>query len=288
MLPKSVVASSETPNDFHNVNELSTWLWDTTRIVSETDVIIRNLVDHKVTDLFLQVNADIEIKNYQDFISKASKNGIRVHALDGAPSWVAGQKGLTQQQQFTDWLVRYQAASKINEQFLGIHIDVEPYGHADYEGKKKLFIKNYQTLIMAFRDQADAMGLEFGIDIPFWYYGVNYNNIYGQGNIAEFLSKNVKNISIMAYRDSANASNGNDGIIAIAAAQMKLFEKYNVKGTIAVETGRLTEDTQFVTFYEESNEYLYQELNTVYEHYKNHPAFNGIAIHYYESWMSRN
>ncbi|WP_317645919.1 hypothetical protein [Sporosarcina sp. GW1-11] len=277
--------ASEIKQGFQNVNELSTWVWDTARIVSEPDTVINNLVDNKVSDVYLQVNSDIEHSYYQEFISKATIKGIRVHALDGAPSWIAGQKGLKEQQVFTDWLVNYQAIASGNEQFVGIHLDVEPYGHPNYEARANAFFKNYQTMIIDFKEKANAMGLEFGIDIPFWFYGVKYNNIYGKGNIAEFLSQHVKNISIMAYRDSANDSNGHDGIISIAAAQMDLFEKYNVKGTIAVETGRLTDDTQFVTFYEEDKDYFYSQLDLVYDHYKDHPAFNGIAIHHYGSWM---
>ncbi|WP_162805787.1 hypothetical protein [Sporosarcina sp. PTS2304] len=284
ILPKATMATA-VKHDFQHVNELSTWLWDTARIVSESEEVIHNLVNEGVSDLYLQVNATIETAYYQQFISKASSNGIRVHALDGAPSWVAGQKGINEQQVFTDWLVNYQSVVSSDERFVGIHLDVEPYEHPNYEKNPNNYFKNYQTMIVQFEQIANTMGLEFGIDIPFWYYGVTYNNIYGKGNIAEFLSQHVKNISIMAYRDSANGSNGHDGINQIASAQMDLFEKYNVKGTIAVETGRLTDDSQYVTFYEEDKEYFYEQLDAVYQNYKNHPAFNGIAIHHYGSWM---
>lgn len=285
ILPKGAVASSESKEGFQNVDELSTWLWDTEKIVVESDAIISNLVNHKVSDVNLQVNVDIETQYYQDFISKATANGIRVHALDGAATWVAGQKGLNEQQVFKEWLVSYQAIASENEQFKGIHLDVEPYQHPKFKERANNLYRNYQTMIVDFSVQADSMDLEFGVDIPFWFYGVSYDNMYGKGNIAEFLSQHVEYITIMAYRDSANGSGGHDGIIDIAAAQMKLFEQYNVKGTIAVETGRLTDDTQYVTFYEESKDYLYNELDLVVDHYKDHPAFNGIAIHYYDSWM---
>lgn len=285
ILPKEAIASRST-EAFQNVNQLSTWLWDTEKIVTEPDMIINNLVAHKVSDVYLQINASVQIESYKNFISKASTYGIKVHALDGAPTWVTNQKGITQQNTFLNWLVNYQAIAAENERFIGIHLDVEPYENANYEKNANNLFKNYQAMILTFREKADRMGLEFGIDIPFWYYGVNYNNIYGKGNIAEWLCKNVEYISIMAYRDSANGSKGNDGVIAIAAAQMNLFEKYNVKGTIAVETGRLGKDSDFVTFYEEDADYLYNELNIIYDHYKATQAFNGIAIHYYDSWMA--
>ena len=165
---------------------------------------------------------------------------------------------------------------------------MEPYENNQYTSNTNGVLERYQTFILKFKKQAVSSKLEFGIDIPFWFYGVNYNTKYGTGNVAEWLCENIKDISIMAYRETAykNTVTGQDGIIEIAAAQMKLFNKYNVKGTIAVETGRLNDAISFVTFYEEGQAYMNQQLDLVYESYKNNPAFTGIAIHHFDSWMS--
>lgn len=267
---------------FQNSANLSTWLWDTSRIVSESDMIITNLVNHKVKDLLLQIDTTIEQQVYREFIKKASANGIRVHALDGAPQWV-DNNGPKLQGIFLNWLKDYQGAASKNEKFKGIHLDVEPYEHKRYDTESKKLLEQYQTMMISFRNQANQMNLEFGIDIPFWFYGVMYDNQYGYGNMAEWLCQHVKYITIMAYRDTAA---GTDGIVGIAAKEMKMFNDYNVKGTIAVETGRLTDEYKFVTFYEESQDYMFKQLDFVYKHYKNDSAFHGIAIHYYDSWMA--
>lgn len=274
------VTESEYP--FLNSPSLSTWLWDTSKIVSEQDTIINNLVNHHVSDLLLQIDTTLEPKIYREFISKADANGIHVHALDGAPEWVDDQ-GINQQNLFLKWLNNYQKDALVDEKFKGIHLDVEPYEHEQYEEKTNEFLEQYQSMMITFRNQANKLELEFGIDIPFWFDGVMYNNKYGKGNMAEWLCKNIEFISIMAYRDTGI---GTDGIIGISAAQMKLFHNYNVKGTIAVETGRLEDEHKFVTFYEEDEAYLYEQLNHVYEHYHFELAFHGIAIHYYDSWMT--
>ncbi|MFJ5624630.1 IS66 family insertion sequence element accessory protein TnpB [Peribacillus loiseleuriae] len=217
---------------------------------------------------------------HREFISKATVNGIRMHALDGAPEWVTDQK---MQKAFLKWLNSYQKAALANEKFKGIHLDVELYEHEQYEEKPRDLLVRYQSMMITMRNQANTLNLEFGIDIPFWFYSVMYNNKYGKGNMAEWLCKHVECITIMAYRDTGA---GTDGIIGISAAEMKLFHKYNVKGTIAVETGRLTEDYKFVTFYEEGKDHLYEQLNLVYEHYNAEPALYGIAIHHYNSWLA--
>lgn len=266
---------------FQNATNLSTWLWDTSRIVSESDLIIENLTNHHVNGLYLQIDTTIENKVYQAFIAKASAKGIHVHALDGAPAWV-DSKGTKFQNKFLNWLKVYQKAAAANEKFKGIHLDVEPYEHERYAEQSKQLLMRYQTMMITFLEEARQMNLEFGIDIPFWFYGVTYNNQYGKGNLAEFLCRYVKNITIMAYRDTAV---GEDGIIGISTKEMKMFKEYNVKGTIAVETGRLTNQFKFVTFYEESADDMYKQLDLVYDHYKDDSAFSGIAIHYFDSWM---
>ncbi|MDQ0114930.1 hypothetical protein [Paenibacillus harenae] len=176
----------------------------------------------------------------------------------------------------------YQASASRNEQFKGIHLDVEPYEHEQYEEHMDDFIKRYQSMMIEFSTQSEKLGIEFGIDIPFWFYGVMYDNPYGTGNVAEWLCQIVKSITIMAYRDTAA---GDNSIISISTKEMDLFAQYNVKGTIAVETGRLADEYKFVTFYEENLKYMNQQLSMVYEHYESHPAFNGIAIHHYDSWL---
>ncbi|WP_049681302.1 hypothetical protein [Peribacillus loiseleuriae] len=275
-----MAVAADSKYTYQNSTNLSTWLWDTSRIVSEPDTVINNLVLHHVNDLFLQIDTTIEQQVYREFISKATVNGIRIHALDGAPEWLTDQK---MQNAFLKWLNSYQKAALADEKFKGIHLDVEPYEHEQYEVKPHDLLVRYQSMMITMRNQANTLNLEFGIDIPFWFYGVMYNNKYGKGNMAEWLCKHVEFITIMAYRDTGA---GTDGIIGISAAEMKLFHKYNVKGTIAVETGRLAEDYKFVTFYEEGKDYLYEQLNLVYKHYNAEPALYGIAIHHYDSWMA--
>jgi len=282
MILPSTFAVAKSNYQFQNAEVVSTWLWDTAKIVSDKDRIVNNLVDRHVNQLLLQIDPTLDVKYYKAFISKAAAKGISVHALDGAPQWV-DKTGTELQGAFLTWLENYQKVAVPSERFRGIHLDVEPYGHDEYEGSENEFITRYQLMMMDFTAQANRLDLEFGIDIPFWFYGVQYDNKYGKGNVAEWLCQNVKAITIMAYRDVAG---GTDGIINIAAKEMKLFEKYKVKGTIAVETGRLSEQYKFVTFYEETQAYMYQQLDMVYQSYKGNSAFNGIAIHHYDSWIN--
>lgn len=275
------VIFAKTNDSYTTHANLTTWLWDTSEIVRRPNEVIQDLSNHSVKELRLQIDPTIQASYYKTFISKANANGIKVQALDGAPQWVAA-KGVELQQAFVNWLKDYQKKAKANEQFTGIHLDVEPYENEDFEEHSDSYLEAYQAMMLKFKAYSNELGITFGIDIPFWFYGVKYVNKYGTGNIAEWLCQHVKLITIMAYRDIAG---GDNGIISIAAKEMKLFKQYNVRGTIAVETGRLAASNNFVTFYEESKAYMDQQLEIVYDSYKTHSEFNGIAIHYYDSWM---
>lgn len=51
-------------------------------------------------------------------------------------------------------------------------------------------------------------------------------------------------------------------MLKIAKAEMNLCKKYNVKATISVETGNAP-DTHCITFFEEGQSYMYNELSSV-------------------------
>lgn len=283
IVPSNIVNATtvQTNNSLTNNVNFSTWLWNTSKIVNNSDDIINFLVKNNVKVLYLQIDYSINHGNYRNFISKATKNNIMVEALNGSPDWVS-ENGTTLQNTFFDWLTIYQKASSLNEQFKGVHLDVEPYLNYNYSNNPNKEISNYQDFLLSSKNSCNQLNLNLGIDIPFWFNEVSYNTIYGSGNLTEWIFQNIKTITIMAYRD---ISSGDNGINKIAETEMNLCQKYNVKATIAVETGNVP-DTTFVTFYEEGQTYMYNELNSVYTNYGTNSYFNGFAIHYLDSWMN--
>ena len=274
-------ASIKTSQLITNNTSFSTWLWNTSEIVNNSDGIISFLAKNNVKVIYLQVDYSLNYTYYKNFISKASKNKIAVHALDGSSDWVSSN-GTTIQNKFFDWLTNYQKASSVAEKFKGVHLDVEPYSNSEYSTNPNKIITRYQDFILNSKNNCKKLNLDLGIDIPFWFNEVKYNTSYGSGNLAEWIFKNIKIVTIMAYRDTASGSNG---ISKIAEAEMNLCKKSNVKATIAVETGNVPE-TRFITFFEEGQAYMYSELNSVYLNYRKNSSFNGFAIHYLDSWMN--
>ena len=132
------------------------------------------------------------------------------------------------------------------------------------------------------KNQAANLQLNLAIDIPFWFNEVQYSTAYGNGNLAAWIFTNIKTVTIMAYRDFASGSNG---INQLAETELNMARQYNVKATIAVETENIGDPT-YVTFFEEGNAYMYNELSLVRQYYSKNRAFSGIGIHHLGSWMN--
>jgi hypothetical protein len=260
---------------------ISTWVWDTTEIVTKGDEILTFLVEKNVKTVFLQVNSDVPVEVYKAFIKSATANQIQIHALDGAPNWVA-PKGINYQRAFFAWVKKYQAGALETERFTGIHLDVEPYLYSGWESNYKKTVLAYQTLVAEVIGESEQLKLPIAFDIPFWFDEKTYNNTYGKGNLASWVIQNAEHVTIMAYRDKAL---GQNGIVELVKNELNEARKYNKHVTIAVETTPSSE-ANFVTFYEEGPEHMEQELRVVRNHYADYSSFSGFAIHSLAGWMN--
>jgi hypothetical protein len=256
----------------------STWLWNTSEIVIDSDKIIDFLVEKNVKVLYLQVDYNLDYRYYEAFIGKASGKGIAVEALDGSPNWVSAN-GITCQNKFFEWLDSYQKAAAPGQQFKGVHFDVEPYLNSEYKRNPDKVLNQYQDFILRSKAECLNHGLNFGMDIPFWFNEVKYSTTHGTGNLGEWVIENLEAVTIMAYRDSAY------GIINVAAAEMAMCEQNGIEARIAVETGNVR-STRYVTFYQEGQAVMFQQLAHVYGQYSENKAFSGFAVHYLDSWMT--
>lgn len=257
----------------------ATWLWNPWMFYNGPDQTIAFLNAKEVSHVFVQLDADIPASKYHAFIKQAHQSGMKVYALDGAPHWVL-QKGTKAKNQFKKWLQSYQTKAPTEAKFDGVHLDIEPYALAEWDSKRGVTVRQFQTTITEMRTFAASLKLPFEADIPFWFDEIKYaNNVYGKGNLAEWTIRNTDGVAIMAYRDTAQA------IIEISSAEMKWAEKYGKKVRVGVETMKSAEHP-FITFYEEGELYMNQEVAKVQQAFAASPAFSGISIHHVDSWKT--
>lgn len=258
----------------------ATWLWNPWMIVNDETGTLDFLESKKVNKVYVQIDQDISMSVYRSFIQKAQAKGIRIYALDGSAEWVA-PRGYMNQNQMINWLKSYQKGSTTLQKFSGIHLDIEPYLYSGWTKNKAQTIKSYQELILKAETSSTSLKLPLEMDLPFWFDEILYNNKYGKGTLAEWVIQQVDSVTIMAYRDSAAL------IIKIIQNEIGYAEKYNKSLVIGVETGKTDEGSQ-ISFFEEGESKMNQELAIVQDYYKQFSSFNGVAVHHVGSWMEMN
>ncbi len=261
---------------------VSTWLWNTYEIVNNESEVLAFLQQQQVTDLYLQVDQQIEKSIYQQFIERATELNIKVHALDGAPNW-ATRNGIKKYKAFKDWLQSYQTSSSPEQRFAGIHLDVEPYLLPEWQKNQQSTIEYYQNFVRDFQLFAQEYDLQFGLDIPFWFDEISYRNKkYGRGTLSEWVINESDYLTIMAYR---NFAEGTNGIIQLVKNELDYAEANGKKVIVAVETETSNEGNQ-ISFANYGGHYLEEELLKVVDYYSQMSNFAGVAVHHYDSWRT--
>lgn len=256
----------------------ATWLWNPWMFVEDEAGTLAFIENKKVNKLYVQVDPDISKAAYGSFIAQAQAKGIAVYALDGAPSWVA-PKGYINQDRFLAWVTDYQATAAQNAKFGGVHLDVEPYLYSGWTTNRAATIKSFQSLIQRAGASTAKMGIPLEADMPFWFDEINYKNTYGKGLLAEWIIANTAGVTIMAYRDSAPM------IIDIVKNEMAMAQRLGKGVVVGIETG-VTDEGSIITFAEEGEAFMNQELAKVAAHYAGNPAYKGNAVHHVGSWMT--
>ena len=170
-----------------------------------------------VTKARCRISSPVELRR---FLKQAHDLGIQVHALDGYPEF-ALQEFHAVPLAVVDEVVRFNSQSVVGERFDGIHLDNEPYlilGWHDPRQRERI-LHDFLTLNVECQRRATAAGIEYGIDIPFWWNAFNVDGespgmvtFRGDWKPASFHCIDLlDNVGIMNYRDTAD---GADGMIA--------------------------------------------------------------------------
>ncbi len=281
------------------------WVWRA-RDHLQNPAALAELLDFStaegITDLFMQIvterNSDGSYRllwpeTLGGFISEAGGRGIRVHALDGAPNFALEDR-------HQNVLGRVRAVLDYNEsvdpsnRFAAIRMDVEPYtldewrvGGESRQAVMGQFLSMNRKIIDLMRSRAP--GLPYGVDIPFWFDGLDLSGnprfeIEFEGkraNLAVHLIRMVDNIGIMAYR---NRATGPNSVFALSRGELAAADCEGATGVfIGVET-KLPDGggvPETVTFGHLTRADLDNALQEVEAAASTHPSFRGMAIHHY-------
>lgn len=247
----------------------ATWLWNTKLIETQTEELLAFSASEGIRMIYLQISTRVDIPYYKQFIYKANALGIQVHALNGAPNW-ALESNRSQLTSFMNWIRSYQATAAEEEQFTGVHVDIEPYLLPEWKNDINNVIKQWQSNVKYLIQEAANLKLPIAADLPFWLD--KYAASDSEMSLSSWMISQFDSVTLMSYRDSANA------VIKLAKEELQEAEKLNKRIYTGVETKYSSEGNQ-VSFYEEGYDYMNAQLLYLDQLGRAYSSYAGIAVH---------
>jgi hypothetical protein len=239
-------------------------MWDATPVLTQPAARAEFLAfaaDHRIGTAWIQVDAAqggrlADRDHWQTLLADAHRTGLAVHALDGSPDYVLPARH-GDALNIVNAVIAFNRESPADAHFDGVHFDNEPYllpGWHDPARREQLMRGLLDLSAAAQRSISMAGGMQFGVDIPFWWQSSNAETGESIG-VAEFNGQRkaasyhlldlVDNVGIMDYR---NVASGRDGLIAHATELLTYANGTKARVFVGVETSRgTTESYWFLT-----------------------------------------
>ena len=240
---------------------LGVWWWNDTLSDEYLDFAVQNKVSH-----IYYCDSDFG-EDTTKFIKKCSENDIDVYYLDGRYQWLTDMSKRAQLYARLDSLISFNAGEY---KFAGVHLDIEPHQAPNFDEDREDLIVELISLANELRSLYPTIDFEY--DIPFWFDDeVVYNGV-SKPAYAHMIDV-ADRVTVMSYRDTATE------IYKVAEDEIKYAQSINKPLNLSVETGE--EDIDKVTFYEEGNDYMINELNILRGMI---PENFGIVVHHIKTW----
>ena len=233
---------------------------------------------------------------WRELLHDAHRSGVKIHALDGDPEYVLRERHqvvLT----LVDTIIRFNREAPPDRRFDGIHLDNEPYLLAGWQlpvMRERLLAEYLELNARIQRVVRAEGGLEYGVDIPFWWQvqdnqtgaAIGAVTFEGVRKAASFhILDIVDNVGIMDYR---NVAGGTDGIIAHARALLEYGNGTKTKVFVGVDTSPVAHvELPKLTFDGRSNAEMEHELALAHAAFTGHRSYAGFAIHHYVAYRER-
>ncbi|QST02593.1 hypothetical protein IMZ31_24390 (plasmid) [Pontibacillus sp. ALD_SL1] len=255
----------------------SVWVWDAEKMITEWDEVKPFLIENGVTDVYVHWNPSLGKDEYRFFIGELDGIGISAHALMGSPYW-----GLEAYQSHIkkriDMVVSYNNEVSVENQFEGIHFDIEPYLLDEWDRDRGTVITEWKENVVYYTDYAKSHGFKTGAAIPFWLDHAGVTDV--DPTFYKTMIDHHDSVSLMSYRDRALGSNS---ITSLSLNEVTYAKDSKVE--IGIEL--LPSSLSYITFYEEADAYMEEEIGKVRSCFEGEEGWKGIAYHDLFYWMER-
>ena len=237
------------------------WVWSTAELIAsptECDRLFTACHAHDVELLWIQVPYSLasqdellrchidQPQSLRRFLRQAHTSGIAIHAMDGSPEFSVRHRHATPLA-VIDAVVEFNQAGQSQERFDGVHFDNEPYlllGWSNHRQRESI-LHDLMTLNVECQRRCRQAGLQFGVDLPFWWSALDHETGESVGVVtfdserksaAYHCIDRLDNVGIMNYRDRAD---GADGMLAHGLPLLRYAERVdNAAVFMGIETFR--------------------------------------------------
>lgn len=250
-----------------------TWMWDFTDICFNPDRYVRFMYEKGITDLYLQFSMSAMFDNsmYKPLVKQLSQKGIRVHATNGASSWVFNPQHL---ERFLDSVHLYNTTCDIDEMFYGIHFDIEPYSLPEWKIDKENMTLHWENLIKTYVERSR---LPVSAALPFWFHTLG-------DSFVQTVLNNHDHIALMSYRNVVEGPNSLSSIVQPTLDLVSYYKSY-ADIVVGMETISVTEGAH-ISYYDKTSRDLIVDMRNIFRKYDQVPYVTGVAVHSLSGWIA--
>jgi hypothetical protein len=240
------------------------WVWDKPGVAALVDFATSN----GVSQLFVHVPASPGLAWYTNLRNQTRAAGISVQALGSETWWIDSPEAA----------VAWQSEVLATGLFDGVHLDIEPWLHPDWNTDRPALLGRYLHLLDVMADSPAPVEL----DISFWLHEITAP---GGGRLDHAVLERVDAVTVMSYRDTAT---GPDSISGLGATALAAAAAAGKPARLAVETNDLgsTPVDQKQTFFGERRTRMVSVLAQVDAAVSGTSSYAGIAIHDRRGWAA--
>ncbi|WP_110932890.1 hypothetical protein [Paenibacillus bouchesdurhonensis] len=256
-----------------------TYIWEANEVIQNSQEILDFAMEKQLNWLYVRLDLQQPFSSYSSFVKQAAAAGIEVHALGGTPTW-ALEENLPWMMRLVNYVKNYNRAVEGDERFHGIHVDIEPYVLPEWRTEPQQIITEWTSNLDAFVTELKKdSNLEASMDMAVWLdkYQVTGEDI----SLSKWMIDRMDHVSLMAFRDSAEGSNG---IVAVTKEEIAFANELGKPIYISVEI-KESHEGNHITFYEEGAAYMEEELAKLHELLKD-SSFKGTLVHAYIYWRN--
>ena len=257
----------------------SIWSWRQEQILNPEDTG-KFCYNYRINRIYQSGLGDVSNSQVALFAKTMLDYNVSVNWLTGDPSWALREHHQSALD-VLDRLNRYNNSVSPKSRIYTLQYDIEPHILDNWNTDKDNIILQFMELYDKAFVRANELGISLYACIPSWFDGLEYNNIFGKGNLFDFINKHSHTTVLMSY----SAKN----YLAISRNEVKISYENRRSLSIGLEAKAVGEHglTDADTFGNKPIEQMYMAFLEIFMLTQSYAVNNNyeLLIHDYESFV---